>query len=76
MKSIEAKSQFDQYFEIVKGYNNKIPNLIGLPAMDAISILENMNFNVQTIGSGRVVKQSLKKGSNSKKGTIIILELL
>ena len=75
LKSIEAKSQFDQYFEIAKGYNNKIPNLVGLPAMDAISILENMNFNVQTIGSGRVVKQSLKKGSNSKKGTTIILEL-
>ena len=29
-----------------------MPNLIGMPAMDAIAVLENMNFDVKLIGNG------------------------
>lgn len=60
--------------EITK--NNKIiPNVTGMPAMDAISLLENFGLLVEVIGTGKVKIQSLKKGTPIKKGTTIILNL-
>ena len=56
--------------------NNKIiPNVTGMPAMDAISLLENFGLLVEVIGTGKVKNQSLKKGTPIKKGTTIILNL-
>lgn len=75
LNSDHLQSKINQYSKMVHDNKSQIPNLVGLPGMDAISILENMNFNVQIIGKGKVVKQSVKNGIDSKKETIIILEL-
>ena len=53
-----------------------MPNLIGMPAMDAIAVLENMNFDVKLIGNGNVVNQSIKTGNKLKLKSTVILELL
>lgn len=56
--------------------NNKVvPNLTGMPAMDAISLLENIGLRVVLKGIGKVKKQSLRKGTPIKKGAIITLNL-
>ncbi|MDA9073547.1 PASTA domain-containing protein [bacterium] len=55
--------------------NDIIPNVTGMPAMDAISLLENFGLIVEVKGIGKVKKQSLKKGTPIKKGATIILNL-
>ena len=52
-----------------------MPNLKGLPAMDAIAILENMGLNVKLIGRGTVYKQSIRKGEKVTPKATVILEL-
>jgi cell division protein FtsI (penicillin-binding protein 3) len=76
--NFSSKSILDQYanseYETTK--NNKIiPNVTGMPAMDAISLLENFGLLVEVKGTGKVRRQSLKKGTPIKKGTTIILNL-
>ena len=53
----------------------KVPNVKGMPAMDAISLLENFGLKVKVQGVGKVKKQSIKKGTPIRKGTTIILNL-
>ena len=60
--------------------NNKseisvIPNLIGMPAMDAIVILEQLGINFVLKGEGKVFKQSIKSGSKLDYNKKIILYL-
>ncbi len=54
---------------------NKIPDLKGLPAMDAISLLEKMGLEVILKGSGKVKSQSIKEGAKIVINEKIILEL-
>jgi len=67
----------DQYASFYKKIKNTetIPNVIGMPAMDAVSLLENVGLNVKIKGIGKVKKQSIKKGTLIKKGSTIILNL-
>ncbi len=53
----------------------KVPNVKGMPAMDAISLLENMGLKVKVSGMGRVTTQSIKKGEKLVKGKTIVLKL-
>ena len=55
--------------------NHKIPNLIGMNLTDAIYLLENHGLKVEFFGTGSVKKQSMKKGEEFIKGTVITLEL-
>ena len=75
LKSKEVKDQYEEYFNIANKYKSTMPNLIGMPAMDAIAILENMNIYVQLIGSGNVIKQSVKTGVKVIEKSTVILEL-
>lgn len=52
-----------------------IPNLKGMPGMDAVALLENLDLKVKVIGVGKVKKQSLQPGQNINKNTTIVLEL-
>ena len=67
----------DQYLSFYNKIKNTetIPNVIGMPAMDAVSLLENVGLNVKIKGIGKVKKQSIKKGTLIKKGATIILNL-
>lgn len=73
--SLKEDESTDKYNEIAKKYKTIMPNLVGMPAMDAISILENNGLNVKLIGEGRVVKQSISAGTKIKSQTQINLIL-
>ena len=70
-----VENQFQAYYELAQAATNIMPDLKGMPAMDAIAILENMGLKVTTIGDGIVEKQSLVSGQKVKPNTNIVLEL-
>jgi cell division protein FtsI (penicillin-binding protein 3) len=70
-----VEREYQDYYEISQNYKSIMPNLKGMPAMDAIAILENMGLNVTIIGRGIVRKQSVKTGQKVTLQTNITLEL-
>ena len=53
-----------------------MPNVRGIPAKDAISVLENMGLKVTMSGSGRVAKQSISPGVRVRKNNRVNLVLM
>ncbi len=68
-------SSYQQFYTTLEKANQTMPNLKGMPAMDAISILENMGLKVKLIGRGKVVSQSVKSGEPVKESQIVNLIL-
>lgn len=52
-----------------------VPDVIGMTAKDAVYLIENIGMNVRLIGVGKVVKQSIKAGSQIYRGGLIELTL-
>ncbi len=52
-----------------------VPNVAGMGAKDALSILENAGLRVKIIGKGVVSRQSIEAGTRIQKGQQIIIEL-
>lgn len=80
IKNIETPSQaavksYKKYYTNVKQSGSAMPNVVGLPAMDAVAILENLGLKVQIVGFGKVTKQSVANGERITKQQIITLEL-
>ncbi len=73
-KILKQDTSYNQFYDLSKT-ERIMPNLKGLPAMDAISLLENLGLKVKVIGKGKVKKQSIEKGQSFKKNQIITLEL-
>lgn len=69
-KSIKVKPNAD-------GDHNygEVPNVIGYDAPTAVRLLEQRGLNVMLRGSGRVVSQSLPKGTRVAQGGKIVLDL-
>ena len=80
VKSDDYTNNFlNNYKQIKKHKKNKnsvIPNLIGMPAMDAIVILEQMGLKFILEGEGKVFNQSIKSGSKVDYNEKITLYLL
>jgi len=53
-----------------------MPNVKGIPAMDAIFLLENMGLRVTMTGSGLVKKQSIAPGRRVRKNNRVNLVLM
>ncbi|MNX60128.1 Stage V sporulation protein D [compost metagenome] len=66
---------YDKFDKESNKKTNQIPNLKGMPGMDAIALLENLGLKVKVNGVGKVKKQSLQAGQNISKNTTIVLEL-
>lgn len=71
----KAVSNYKKYYAQVKQSGNEMPSVVGLHAMDAIALLENLGVKVITQGFGKVKKQSIPQGSQISKQTTVILEL-
>lgn len=78
----DLKRKFKNQEVSYLAYNDKvnkkpgvIPNLRGMPGMDAVALLENLNMKVKVIGIGKVKKQSILPGQPIIKNNTIILEL-
>ncbi|MFS4484130.1 penicillin-binding protein [Hyunsoonleella sp. 2307UL5-6] len=75
VKHAAVEHQFEGYYDIAQTYKTIMPNVVGLPAMDAVALLENMGLRVDFKGAGIVKKQSVAKGQKVKKNQNIVLEI-
>ncbi|MBW2936696.1 transpeptidase family protein [Aureisphaera sp. CAU 1614] len=70
-----VSKDFETYYAKVQKGGSKVPNVVGMTGMDAISILENLGLKVVTQGNGTVKEQSIPSGEKIQKGKKIILNL-
>lgn len=69
-----AKSQ-ERFYAQAQSTSNKIPNLKGMDAMDALVLLENLGARVVLKGKGKVKDQSIAPGTRVKTNDQITLIL-
>lgn len=74
-KVAKQETKYQEYFTKAQNIKNKIPNLKGMPGMDAVALLENLGIKVKVKGIGKVKNQSIQAGQPIIKNTIITLEL-
>ena len=72
----KQEKNYNEYFAKLQKSQQLIPNVKGMPGMDAIALLENLGMNVRAKGIGKVKKQSLQAGQHIVKNATITLELL
>lgn len=53
----------------------RVPNVVGMGAIDATFMLESVGLNVTIIGRGKVIDQSIDAGSSCVKGQTIAITL-
>ncbi len=59
----------------LKVYRNRLPDLHGMGAKDALFLLGQMGLRVQVTGRGKVVSQNIAAGTSVHKGQLIQLKL-
>ncbi|MGJ8684927.1 MAG: penicillin-binding protein [Nonlabens sp.] len=69
-----VKSQ-EAFYAQAQSTSNKIPNLKGMDAMDAVTLLENLGAQVILKGKGKVKAQSITAGTRVKTNDKITLTL-
>lgn len=69
------EQNYDAYFAKAQKNFKSIPNVKGMPGMDAVALLENLGLRVKVNGIGKVKKQSLMAGESLAKNATIVLEL-
>ena len=69
----EVNKDFEKYFAVSQKYKTIVPDVKGLPAMDAVAILENLGLQVKLNGSGKIKKQSIQKGEKVKPNQQILI---
>lgn len=71
-----VNQDYENYFENARKYKELMPSVVGMPAMDAIALLENLQVNVKVKlrGSGTVKSQSVDKHQKLKPNQTIVLE--
>jgi cell division protein FtsI (penicillin-binding protein 3) len=74
-KVVKQETKYQEYFTKAQNVKSKIPNLKGMPGMDAVALLENLGIKVKVKGIGKVKNQSIQAGQPIIKNTIITLEL-
>lgn len=72
----KIEKQYENYYAKLQKTYKTVPNVIGMPGMDAVSLLENLGLSVRFNGTGIVANQSLVSGSDFKEGQQIVLTLL
>lgn len=61
--------------ELQETDKNRVPNVIGMGAKDAVFLLEEKGLRVRLVGVGKVRRQSLPHGSHFTKGQTVLLTL-
>ncbi|MBD0825295.1 penicillin-binding protein [Aestuariibaculum marinum] len=75
VKHASVEKEFNGFYKTAQTYKTIMPNVVGLPAMDAVALLENMQVQVKVKlqGSGIVKSQSINKNIKLKNNQTIIL---
>ena len=73
----KQENHYQEYFLKIQNDNKVVPNVKGMPGMDAVAILENMGIKVKLkgYGVGKVKSQSIASGQPIIRNSIILLEL-
>lgn len=66
---------FEKYFTTAQEDLKLMPNVIGMPIMDALAILENLGLEVRVEGKGNVKNQSIKPGEKINTNQKVALSL-
>ena len=74
MKTAKVEKEYKTYYDIANRYKTIMPDVRGLPIMDAVALLENMGLKVKVEGVGVVENQSISKGTKVKKNQTIVLK--
>jgi len=81
VKTLEYNSDvvdkdFESYYENARKYKELMPSVVGMPAMDAIALLENLQVKVKVKlkGSGIIKSQSVGRHQKLQPNQTIILE--
>jgi len=74
-KNSIVDDDFEEYYDVAKTYRTIMPNVIGMPAMDAIPLLENIGLKVKIEGSGVVKSQSIDQGEKVQKNQTVVLSI-
>ncbi|WP_405576971.1 penicillin-binding protein [Winogradskyella sp. Asnod2-B02-A] len=71
-----VNEEFENYFENARKYRELMPSVVGMPAMDAIALLENLHVDVKVklSGSGIIKKQSVERHQKLQTNQTIVLE--
>jgi len=73
---IKPKAQDStMHIEPLKVYSNRLPDLHGMGAKDALFLLGQMGLRTQVSGRGKVISQNISAGSVVKKGQVIQIRL-
>ena len=80
VKSLQFKNtivdnDFQTYYDVAQTYKTIMPDVTGMPTMDALALLENMGLNVKIGGVGIVKSQSIEKGIKVKRNQTVFLEI-
>ncbi|GAA0873288.1 penicillin-binding protein [Gangjinia marincola] len=70
----EAKS-YEAYYTKAQKYKTIMPDVKGLPVMDAVALLENIGIRVVVNGQGVVKSQSIDKGEKIQKNQEVTLSV-
>ncbi|MBX2827673.1 MAG: transpeptidase family protein [Flavobacteriaceae bacterium] len=68
-------NDYQNFYANVQNSYERVPSVMGMAGMDAVSLLENSGLRVRLVGNGSVISQSLKKGAQFKNGQQITLHL-
>ena len=76
-KIAKQENQYNEYSLKAQNDNNKVPNVKGMPGMDAIALLENMGLKIKLKGNGvgKVKSQSILAGQPIIRNSVIELQL-
>ena len=74
VKYASTEKEYEGYYNTAQTHKTIMPSVVGLPAMDAVALLENMGLKVRMKGAGIVKRQSIEKGQKINKNQVVILE--
>jgi len=70
------ENEYESFYKTAQTYKTIMPNLVGMPAMDALVLLENMQVDVRVKLDGRgIIKgQSVNKNTKLKNNQTVVLK--
>ncbi|MBJ6366468.1 penicillin-binding protein [Snuella sedimenti] len=76
VKNALTEKEHDNFYQTANMYKTIMPNVVGMPAMDALALLENMDVKVKVKldGAGVVKKQSIDKDTKLKFNQLVVLK--
>ncbi|MDX1604206.1 MAG: penicillin-binding transpeptidase domain-containing protein, partial [Salinimicrobium sediminis] len=69
------EKNYEKYYAVARNLKEVMPDFTGMPAMDAVSLLENLGVKYELSGNGEVSQQSVKPGTKIQEDQVIKLKL-